>query len=263
MQSNGLQPALDKVKMDVTGTSNTNTDNADAISAAMTGISANGLFDAVEARARTELNTAKTTAAAVTAAAMTNTATIAPRVAIIDANITRMSANFSTYGPAAIESVQASTKAALDLAAGYIAFVNGELAYADTTLPSLVAANAAFTTKNATISTLVTANAASYKKQLDVFRPVVKSIYGGAITQKIAPTSAARFDSFGLVLAADGPTFMSGMTGYLRSGGVAVFNFDGISFSEDWDQIIPYPGTDTFSGFGTDVAIEGNLIDCC
>jgi hypothetical protein len=124
-------------------------------------IVANGLFDAVEARVQTEFNTAKATATAVSSAAMTNTAAIAPRVAIIDANITRMSANFSTYAPMAIESVQASTKAAQDLAAGYIAFVNGELAYADTTLPRLQAYNRAFTTKNTTITALVVANSAT------------------------------------------------------------------------------------------------------
>jgi hypothetical protein len=67
------------------------------------------------------------------------------------------------------------------------------------------------------------------------------------------------FDQFGLVLAADGKTFASGMTGYLRSGGVAVFNYNGLNFGTDWDQIIPYPGVDIFSGFGTDVAIEGEL----
>ena len=248
---------MNKVKDDVTSTSNTNVDNAGAINTAMGNINPNGLFNAVEARVQTEFNAAKATAAAVSAAAMTSTATIAPRVAIIDANITRMSANFSTYGPAAIESVQASTKAALDLAAGYIAFVNGELAYADTTLPSLVAANAAFTTKNATITALVTANTASYKKQLDVFRPILKAIYGGALTQKIAPSSLETSNAFGQALSADGSTFVCGMTGRGTSGAIAFFSFDGLRFNSSWDQLIEYPGADSASNFGADVAIEG------
>jgi hypothetical protein len=194
-----LQPALTTVKNDVTSTSNTDTTNSGAISDAINSIVANGLFDIVEARLNTAFDTAKATATGVSSTAMTNTAAIDPRVAIIDANITRMSANFSTYAPMAIESVQASTKAAQDLAAGYIAFVNGELAYADSTLPSLNAYNVAFTTKNATITALVSANSATYTKQIDVFRPVIKAIYGGAKTQKLAPSSLATYDYFGQV----------------------------------------------------------------
>jgi hypothetical protein len=54
---------------------------------------------------------------------------------------------------------------------------------------------------------------------------------------------------------------VSGMTGHGRSGAVAVMNFDSATgFGSDWDELISYPGTDTYSNFGFDVAIEGTAV---